>query len=197
MKTNSDVTDALRRTIALMQNELERSVLSSQLLEESTATLQSTSFQHDVLSSVMTNSKHLITALEKSDWLDRLLILSGFAFFILVVLFIVKQRIVDKGIRIAFWWTRFIPNFSGDEELLRQAEQGVAAAVTEVSSVVASSIAIAASTLSSTLLPSTTPISSASSLDGELLEESQTGMNDTSEPSSKPTAPAEHIHVEL
>ncbi len=32
MKANNDVTDALRRTINLMQGELERSVLSTQLL---------------------------------------------------------------------------------------------------------------------------------------------------------------------
>lgn len=32
MKANDDVTEALRRTIALMQGELERSVLSSQML---------------------------------------------------------------------------------------------------------------------------------------------------------------------
>ena len=32
MKASNDVTDALRRTIGLMQSELERSVLSHQLL---------------------------------------------------------------------------------------------------------------------------------------------------------------------
>lgn len=32
MKTQADVTDALRRTMALMQTELERSVLSTQML---------------------------------------------------------------------------------------------------------------------------------------------------------------------
>jgi protein transport protein SEC20 len=58
----------------------------------------------------MDTSKQLIVALEKSDWLDRLLILSGLAFFLLVVLFILKQRIVDRGLRIAFWWTRFLPD---------------------------------------------------------------------------------------
>lgn len=32
MKANDDVTGALRRTIALMQGELERSVLTTQML---------------------------------------------------------------------------------------------------------------------------------------------------------------------
>lgn len=118
MKTNSDVTDALRRTVTLMQAELERSVLTTQMLDSSTATLRSTSLQHDVLNSVMSTSKQLITALEKSDWLDRILIISGFVFFLLVVLFILKQRIIDRGLKIAFWWTRFLPDFSSDEALL-------------------------------------------------------------------------------
>ena len=112
MKTNSDVTDALRRTVSLMQSELERSVLTTQMLDSSTTTLRSTSLQHDALNSVMSTSKQLITALEKSDWLDRILIISGFVFFLLVVLFILKQRIIDRGLRVAFWWTRFIPDFS-------------------------------------------------------------------------------------
>lgn len=32
MKANNDVTEALRRTVNLMQGELERSVLSTQML---------------------------------------------------------------------------------------------------------------------------------------------------------------------
>jgi protein transport protein SEC20 len=160
MKANSDVTDALRRTIALMQTELERSVLSTQLLDESTATLRSTSLQHDTLHNVMSISKQLVTALEKSDWMDRVLILSGFIFFILVVLFILKQRIVDRGLRIAFWWTRFIPSFGDDSRLLQDAEKGMVSAVAEASSTVvaaavtvSSAVASAAITSVSSLLP--------------------------------------------
>ncbi|PFH49894.1 hypothetical protein AMATHDRAFT_146616 [Amanita thiersii Skay4041] len=118
MRAHNDVTEALRRTINLMQGELERSVLSSQILESSTASLRSTSSVHDTLTDLMGSSKQLITALEKSDWLDRMLIISAFVFFMLVVLFIAKQRILDRSLRIAFWWTRFLPDFSGDEKLL-------------------------------------------------------------------------------
>ncbi|KIY47404.1 hypothetical protein FISHEDRAFT_23913, partial [Fistulina hepatica ATCC 64428] len=109
MKANNDVTDALRRTVGLMQAELERSVLSSQILDGSTASLLATSSAHDTLGNLMDTSKQLIIALEKTDWLDRLLIIAGLCFFFLVVLFIIKERLVDKGIRIAFWWTRFVP----------------------------------------------------------------------------------------
>ena len=91
-------------------------------LESSTANLKSTSTTHDVLDSLMTTSKHLITALEKSDWMDRMLIFAGLAFFVLVVLFIIKQRLVDRGLRVAFFWTRFLPDFGGDEALLAAAD---------------------------------------------------------------------------
>ncbi|EMD35457.1 hypothetical protein CERSUDRAFT_96573 [Gelatoporia subvermispora B] len=148
MKANNDVTGALQRTISLMQGELERSVLSTQLLESSTASLKSTLSTHDVLDGLLVTSKHLVTALEKSDWLDRLLILAAFAFFILVVLFILKQRLVDRSLRIAFWWTRFLPSFSGDEALLA-AEKGEAvlrSAILTVSSLATSTIPVAVST---------------------------------------------------
>ncbi|KAI0326134.1 Sec20-domain-containing protein [Cubamyces sp. BRFM 1775] len=149
MKANNDVTEALQRTIGLMQGELERSVLSTQLLESSTAALKSTSGTHDVLSSLMSTSKHLITALEKADWLDRMLVLAGLVFFVLVVLFILKQRLVDRSIRIAFWWTRFIPDFSGDEAALQAMEKGEASAIDTASSVVsaASTLVAGASTV--------------------------------------------------
>ncbi|KXN86560.1 Protein transport protein sec20 [Leucoagaricus sp. SymC.cos] len=147
MKANDDVTEALRRTIALMQGELERSVLTTQMLDESTATLRATSQTHDSLNSLMHTSKQLITALEKADWLDRMIILAAFMFFILVVLFILKQRFIDRGLRIALWWTRLIPDFSAKQtDMLKAAEEGSAllsATVTALSSVVAQTSTIA------------------------------------------------------
>ena len=76
--------------------------------EGSTASLKATSTSHDMLTGLLGASKQLVTALEKADWLDRLLIFAALAFFALVVLFILKQRIVDRGLRIAFWWTRLL-----------------------------------------------------------------------------------------
>jgi len=70
--------------------------------EASTASLKATSTTQDILTGLLGASKQLVTALEKADWLDRLLIFAALAFFTLVVLFILKQRIVDRGLRIAF-----------------------------------------------------------------------------------------------
>ena len=106
----------------------------------------------------MGTSKQLLAALERTDWLDRLLILSAMFFFCVVVLLIVKERVCDRSMRIAFWWTRFIPNFSGDVELLDQLEKGAAQATASLSSVVeevTDTLSEAASTLSESLTAST------------------------------------------
>ena len=71
-----------------------------------------------MLTGLLGASKQLVTALEKADWLDRLLIFAGLAFFALVVLFILKQRIVDRGLRIAFWWTRLLPSRDQGDSIL-------------------------------------------------------------------------------
>ncbi|KAG6919824.1 hypothetical protein DXG01_000329 [Tephrocybe rancida] len=156
MKANDNITDALRRTIGIMQGELERSVLSTQMLDASTASLRATSTTHDTLTNLMGTSKELITALEKSDWIDRILIISAFVFFLLVVLFIIKQRIIDRSFRLAFWWTRFLPDFSEDAALLNM-EKAVTplseAAKVLVSTVITSSAASIASSAPSLLIP--------------------------------------------
>lgn len=79
-----------------------------------------------MLTGLLGTSKQLVTALEKADWLDRLLIFAALIFFALVILFILKQRIVDRGLRIAFWWTRFLPSMDrGDSDSLLVANGGV------------------------------------------------------------------------
>ncbi|KAI0642642.1 Sec20-domain-containing protein [Trametes meyenii] len=185
MKANNDVTEALQRTIGLMQGELERSVLSTQLLESSTAALKSTSSTHDVLSTLMSTSKHLITALEKSDWLDRLVILAALAFFILVVLFILKQRLVDRGLRIALWWTHFVPDFSGDEALLAVG-RGQGSAVATASSIVATASTVLGS-VSTAVASFASPAPSfddAPPNDSARLEERTTSLQETLSPAA-------------
>ncbi len=109
-------------------------------LESSTASLRATSSTHDTLTNVMGTSKQLITALEKSDWLDRMLIMAALAFFFLVVLFVLKQRVVDRSLRVAFWWTRFIPDFGGDEVLLAMEDGLKAATATSLVSITGSTV---------------------------------------------------------
>ncbi|KAH8113957.1 Sec20-domain-containing protein, partial [Phellopilus nigrolimitatus] len=128
MQASNDVTGALRRTVGLMQAELERSVLSHQMLEQSTATLRATSAQHDMLASATRASRTLVTALARADWLDRALVAAALGVFVLVVLFVLKQRVLDRGVRLAFWWTRFLPVPRAGGAVLREEARAAAAA---------------------------------------------------------------------
>jgi len=160
MRANNDVTEALRRTIGLMQGELERSVLSTQMLDSSSATLRSTSSTYDTLDNVLMMSKQLITALEQADRMDRALIIAGLVFFFLVVLFILKQRIIDRGLRMALFWTRFIPR--GSNDLVLKMERGdLTTTVTSVASTVTTVVIAARGDLTSSV---TSLVSSLSSL---------------------------------
>ncbi|KAH7922756.1 hypothetical protein BV22DRAFT_1106445 [Leucogyrophana mollusca] len=197
MKANDNVTESLQRTIGLMQKELERSVLSTQLLETSTASLRSTSTTHDTLTNLMGTSKQLITALEKTDWVDRLVIISALVFFALVVLFILKQRIIDRGLRVAFWWTRFLPSTSSSERaILDGVEKGGANAI--VASMSASAAA-ASSTLAAMVTNHVGAEEQSSDVDvlesDELLSEIPDTVTRTTGPVD--TLAAGDVHVEL
>jgi protein transport protein SEC20 len=100
-----------------------------------------------VLTGLLGSSKQLVTALEKADWLDRLLIFAALIFFALIVLFILKQRLVDRGLRIAFWWTRFLPSLD------RGVVMEKAAAPTDSVATIASSVVVSVTTALASQVP--------------------------------------------
>ncbi|RIA94825.1 Sec20-domain-containing protein [Glomus cerebriforme] len=100
----SDVTESLRRTAQLMEQEIERSAYSAKILDESSRTLKTTFNEYRGFSSVVRSSKQLITKLEQSDWTDRLLILFGLFVFLLVVLYILKKRVWNTGFGWVSWF---------------------------------------------------------------------------------------------
>ena len=163
-----------------------------------------------MLTSLLGTSKRLVTALEKADWLDRILIFAALTFFFLVFLFILKQRIVDRGLRIAFWWTRFIPSIGqGDSAIdYKQVMIDNAAVASQSGTAVTSSvIASTAAALASQVPHAAKPVLTVS-----LAEE---GVNDALHASADPsstdsnlfettstlhtaeTPPPESIHDEL
>ncbi|WWC71621.1 uncharacterized protein I206_105579 [Kwoniella pini CBS 10737] len=94
-KTN-EVTIALKRTTELMQIELEKSVLSIQTLDSSTQNLISTSNLYQNYKSILNNSNQIIKLIEKSNFFDKILILSFLSFFLIIIGFIIKRRIFNK-----------------------------------------------------------------------------------------------------
>jgi protein transport protein SEC20 len=69
----------------------------------------------------MDTAKQLVGALEKADWLDRLLILGAFTFFLLVVVWVVGQRTVGRGLRVMWWLTGGLRSSPSVKENLRKA----------------------------------------------------------------------------
>ncbi|EIW67279.1 hypothetical protein TREMEDRAFT_64527 [Tremella mesenterica DSM 1558] len=104
-KTN-EVTEVLGRTARLMQVELERSVLSVQMLESSTQTLRSTGTLYDRYTSLLQTSTGLVKAIERADKYDRLILLLALLLFLLTVGYIVKRRVLDKAVGGVGWWFR-------------------------------------------------------------------------------------------
>ncbi|GAC75565.1 hypothetical protein PANT_16c00046 [Moesziomyces antarcticus T-34] len=169
MTASQDVTDALRRTVALMSSELEKSAMSSQLLEESSQTISSLSFQYGSLTTLMTNSVTMIKTMEREDLIGKGMVATSFLFFLACVGYIVYVRLISKGIGLLgfifrlFGLNRLLggtasrspQDLQQKAELLKQAAQSVtstqtvaSAAVsvaTAVSSVVASAAAASTS----------------------------------------------------
>jgi protein transport protein SEC20 len=143
-----------------------------------------------------------VTALEHTDWLDRVLIISALVFFGLVVLFVLKQRILDRGLRIAFWWTRFVPDVGGSRgratgETLKEVVMDMGAG-TALTSIVVTATAVP-STLASVLAATTTlsrHLGDASQF-GESVLSSSVLSESASAAGSGSTLVSEPVHVEL
>ena len=106
MTASQDVTDALRRIVSLMSSELEKSALSSQLLEESSQTISSLSFQYGSLTTLMTNSVTMIKTMEREDLIGKGMVAASFLFFLACVGYIVYVRLISKGIGLVGFFFR-------------------------------------------------------------------------------------------
>lgn len=67
-------------------------------IDESSKTLKATVGEYHTYDEVLKRGKGLITKLNQADWTDRLLIGFGLLVFSLVVMYILKKRIADRGI---------------------------------------------------------------------------------------------------
>lgn len=102
MRTAAEITDSLKRTTQVMQQELEKSVANATSLgmlivvftvDESSRVLGKTRDEYRGLQSVVAASRRILGRLERGDWTDRLLVLFGLLVFVLVVATILRRRI--------------------------------------------------------------------------------------------------------
>ncbi|KDN52559.1 Sec20-domain-containing protein [Tilletiaria anomala UBC 951] len=94
---SEDVSDALRRTVALMSQELEKSTFSAQMLDESSSALRTISLEYSSFSSLIKSSTRLIKSMERQDLHDRLMVMGSMLFFLFCVVYILKVRVWDRG----------------------------------------------------------------------------------------------------
>ncbi|CAO3644851.1 unnamed protein product [Cunninghamella blakesleeana] len=133
LRATSNVTDALKRTSTLMQQELEKSAYSANTLADSSKTISATLSEYENLGSLLNLSKRMITHLETSDWIDRIVLFIGITIFCLVVIYIIKKRTWDVGVS----WLTWLSSFSNNKNTL-------------------TSTSVSSSSLISTIIPSST-----------------------------------------
>jgi protein transport protein SEC20 len=103
LQASSDVTSELRRAHEMMSNELSKSALSQELLEQSSKTLGSLHEEYTAFQAILVGSKRLLKELENADKADRIWIWASLSFFLTVVAWILYRRILSKGINILVW----------------------------------------------------------------------------------------------
>ncbi|KAF3046461.1 hypothetical protein E8E12_009681 [Didymella heteroderae] len=91
-QASSDVTAALRRTHALMQNELSRSRFAQETLEQSTAALADLGERYSDLNTLLANSRTLVTTLLKSTKSDTWYLETTFYILITTIIWLVFRR---------------------------------------------------------------------------------------------------------
>ncbi|PWN21453.1 Sec20-domain-containing protein [Microstroma glucosiphilum] len=95
---SEDLTSALRQTVGLLSDSLTQSAFSAELLEESTNSLSTLSFDYATFSDLVKNSGGILKSMERQDKIDALMLLGAYLFFAFCVGYILKVRIWDRGV---------------------------------------------------------------------------------------------------
>ena len=88
-----DVTESLRRTRALMANELQRTEATLRSLDEQGKKLRGTLNEHRGIDGTLASGRRKLNRLETRDMTDKVLFALAFGFFVCVVLHIVNKRL--------------------------------------------------------------------------------------------------------
>jgi len=109
----NDVTIALKRTHALLEQELQKSTLSLETLDHSSKTLQQLEHKYGAFDVLLRGSKKLIVELEQADKWDRWMIYGGLLVFGMTCLWIIYKRILRGPLGLVIWGAGKIFGSSG------------------------------------------------------------------------------------
>jgi hypothetical protein len=115
---NNEATNSLVRTRALLVREVNRAVQTSEVLKESSEMLRDVGGEYNNYGHVVKKSSKLITNMQRRDATDKMLLYIGLGFFLLVVLYILKRRLLPLFSPIAYLvdliFTSFFKDRSGE-----------------------------------------------------------------------------------
>ncbi|GAB2295319.1 hypothetical protein Dimus_029491 [Dionaea muscipula] len=87
------ITESLRRTRQIMTQEVQRSTNTLATFEESTGVLRKAEKEYQGHSSLLMRTRNLLSAMQRQDVLDRIILTVGFILFSCAVLYVASKRI--------------------------------------------------------------------------------------------------------
>lgn len=105
LQKSATVTAALQQTHSLLSSELSKSLLSADLLQQSSADVASLDAAYTAVGLLLAGSRALVRELERANSRDRLYIYISLGIFLAVVAWILYRRVISRGIRPIVWIT--------------------------------------------------------------------------------------------
>ncbi|KAH9313574.1 hypothetical protein KI387_022201 [Taxus chinensis] len=87
------ITQGLRRARQMMVQEVERGASTLATIDQSTGTLRKAESEYKGHRSLLMSTRRLLTFMRRQDILDRIIMVVGFIFFCMVVLYIFTKRV--------------------------------------------------------------------------------------------------------
>lgn len=97
-KVAREINDSLRRTTAIVSEEVDRSRAAGNVIDESTRRLRMTRNQHGRYGESLSSGAVTLKSIRRSEMVANLLIVLSFAFFFLAAAYVTKQRLANSNI---------------------------------------------------------------------------------------------------
>eukprot|EP01134_Creolimax_fragrantissima_P005670 CFRG5670T1 len=94
--TSKQASESMRDASKVMAELIHESLATKRKLAESSDVVRNTKDEMKVLDSALNSSRHVITKLQRREFVNNLLIMFGLSFFALTVVYILKKRLVPS-----------------------------------------------------------------------------------------------------
>ncbi|CAN8063176.1 unnamed protein product [Agarophyton chilense] len=94
----AEINDALRATAAVVNEEIQRSRVAGDVVDESTRRLKMTSDQHSVFADDIVSGRSTLKSIRRTDLLANLVLVLCFALFFVVAAYVANRRLQNSNI---------------------------------------------------------------------------------------------------